>query len=150
MQERSRIFCPTSQVSDIGIKRGSIGLWIPTVYLSKLFECIDRKQQNPVKQLSFNKKILKKVLFTRFSYLLFTWQTWNIFNTEFYWEQIDGNLFYWASIKRALYLNVKRYLLWVIYILLEQGTAKEETKGKEELTFILKQTNEGRKIVLNF
>ena len=57
MQERSRIFCPTRQVSDIGIKRGSIGLWIHTVYLSKLCECIDRKQQNPVKQLSFNKKV---------------------------------------------------------------------------------------------
>ena len=35
MQERSRIFCPTSQASDTGIKskRGSIGLWIPTVCL---------------------------------------------------------------------------------------------------------------------
>lgn len=31
-----------------------------------------------------------------------------------------------------------------IYILLEQGTAKEETEGKEELTFILKQTNKGK------
>lgn len=42
----------------------------------------------------------------------------------------------------------------MIYILLEQGTAKEETEGKEELTFILKQTNKGKlslifKVVLN-
>ena len=40
----------------------------------------------------------------------------------------------------------------MIYILLEPGTAKEGTKGKYELIFILKQTNKRRKEngLLNF
>ena len=35
-------------------------------------------------------------------------------------------------------------------MLLEQGTAKKKLKEKYELIIILKQTNEGRKIVFNF
>lgn len=84
-------------------------------------------------------------MLTPFSYLLSLWQTWNIFNAEFYLGQIDSNLFYWASIKWTVHMNIKCYLLLVIYILFEQGTTKGEIKGIHELTCIFQQINKWKK-----
>lgn len=92
----------------------------------------------------------KKGLLIPFSYLLFTWQTSNIFNTEFYLEQMDSNLFYWASVKWSLHLKVTCRLPLMIYKLLEQWTAKGEPKGKYALTSISKQINKRREIVFKF